>query len=396
MKSFNPPNRILMGPGPSDVSPRVTAAMARPVVGHMDPAFIGMMEEIKSGLRMAFQTENAMTFPLSAPGSAGMELCFANLVEPGDTVIVCQNGVFGGRMRENVERFGGVAVAVEHEWGRAVDANRLADALSARPEAKIVALVHAETSTGVRSDAEEIARLAHAHGCLVIMDAVTSLAGIPVLIDDWNIDAVYSGTQKCLSAAPGLSPVSLSDAALEAIRRRKTKTASWFLDVSLLMQYWEDSGSHSGPARVYHHTAPVSALYGLHEALVMLHEEGLAETIARHAKMHRALKAGLEAMGLSLPVDEADRLPQLNAVSIPAGIDEAQVRRTLLGEFGLEIGAGLGALAGRIWRIGLMGQSATRSNIVVCLSALEQVLGDMQAPIDKGAAVAAALAALDR
>lgn len=394
MKSFNPPLRTLMGPGPSDVHPRVTQAMARPVIGHMDPAFIGMMDEIKDGLRLAFQTENTMTFPVSAPGSAGMELCFANLVEPGDTVVICQNGVFGTRMKENVERFGGTPIMVEDDWGNPVDLNHLEETLNANPQAKIVAFVHAETSTGVRSDADEIAKLAHKHDCLVIMDAVTSLGGIPVLIDQWQVDAVYSGTQKCLSCAPGLSPVSLSNRALDCIRARKTTVASWFLDVSLLMKYYEDNPSGTGPARVYHHTAPVSALYGLHEALVMLHEESLAAAHTRHQKMHQALKAGLEAMGLSLYVEEAYRLPQLNAVTIPDNIDEAAVRKHLLTAYNLEIGAGLGALAGKIWRIGLMGQSATPNNIVLCLSALEDALSSAQAPIAKGEALAAALAQL--
>lgn len=373
-----------MGPGPSDVHPRVTAAMARPTIGHLDPAFVGMMDEVKAMLQYAFQTRNELTIPVSAPGSAGMETCFVNLVEPGDKVIICQNGVFAGRMRENVERCGGIAVVVEDEWGKAVDPGKLEDALKANTDAKFVAFVQAETSTGVQSDAKTLCEIAHRHGCLTIVDAVTSLGGSPLKVDEWGIDAVYSGSQKCLSCTPGLSPVSFSEAAAERIRNRKTKVQSWFLDLNLVMGYWGQ-----GAKRAYHHTAPVNPLYALHESLVMLKEEGLENAWQRHQMNHQLLRTGIEAMGLSFLVAENERLPQLNAVVIPDGVDEAEVRRRLLLDFNLEIGAGLGALAGKIWRIGLMGYASNRKNIIFCLGALDAVLTEMKAPINKGAAVTA-------
>ncbi len=380
-----------MGPGPSDVSERVLAAMARPTIGHLDPAFVAMMDELKDLLRYAFQTGNALTFPVSAPGSAGMETCFVNLVEPGDTVIVCINGVFGGRMKENVHRCGAKAVVVEDEWGAPVDPDKVEAALKAHPEARLLAFVHAETSTGARSDAETITRLAHEHDCLVIADAVTSLGGIPLKVDEWGIDAVYSGTQKCLSAPPGLSPVSFSERAAERVRSRTAAVQSWFLDLNLVMGYWGGEGK-----RAYHHTAPINSLYALHEALLILREEGLENAWARHAHHHAALRAGLEAMGLSFVVDEAHRLPQLNSVTIPEGVDDAAVRGRLLEEFNLEIGAGLGALAGKVWRIGLMGHACNRRNVEYCLASLEQVLSDLGAPIDKGAALPAARAVFEQ
>jgi alanine-glyoxylate transaminase / serine-glyoxylate transaminase / serine-pyruvate transaminase len=380
--SFQPPLRILMGPGPSDVHPRVLAAQARPTIGHLDPAFVGMMDELKGLLQAAFHTENEMTFAVSGPGSAGMEACFVNLIEPGDTVVVCVNGVFGGRMKENVERCGARAVVVEDVWGTPVDAGKVEAALAANPGAKALAFVHAETSTGVESDAGALCALARAHGALAVVDTVTSLGGIPVLVDRWGADAVYSGSQKCLSAPPGLSPVTFSPRAVQALTERKTKVQSWFLDLTLLTAYWG-----GGAKRTYHHTAPVNALYGLHESLVMLHEEGLEVAWARHRAMHEALRAGLEAMGLGLLVAEKSRLPQLNAVTVPDGVDEAAVRAQLLARFGLEIGAGLGALAGKVWRIGLMGQSATPRHVIACLAALEGVLGDK---VKAGAGPAAA------
>jgi alanine-glyoxylate transaminase/serine-glyoxylate transaminase/serine-pyruvate transaminase len=385
VQSFNPPSRVLMGPGPSDVPPRVLAAMARPTIGHLDPEFIALMDQIKGLLQTAFQTGNALTMPISGPGSAGMEACFVNLIEPGDTVIVCINGVFGGRMKENVERCGGHAVVVEDSWGTPVSPAKVEAALVAHPGAKAVAFVHAETSTGVVSPAAMLCRMAREHGALSIVDTVTSLGGIPVRVDQWGADAVYSGSQKCLSCAPGLSPVTFSDRAVEVVKARKSKNQSWFLDFGLLLGYWG-----GGAKRAYHHTAPVNALYGLHESLVMLCEEGLETAWARHAKMHDALKAGLEAMGLSLLVAPEHRLPQLNAVCVPDGIDEAQVRARLLERYGLEIGAGLGALAGKVWRIGLMGASASPTHVTLCLTALESVLADMAAPIAKGAALPAA------
>lgn len=369
MNSFNPPIRTLMGPGPSDIHPRVLAAMSRPTIGHLDPEFIRMMDEIKVMLKYAFQTNNEMTMPVSAPGSAGMETCFVNLVEPGDKVVVCINGVFGGRMKENIERFGGTAVVVEDTWGSAVSVDKVEAALQANPDTKILAFVHAETSTGARSDAKTLCELARKHNCLTIVDAVTSLTGVELRVDDWGIDAIYSGTQKCLSCVPGLSPVSFSERALEKVRNRKTKVPSWFMDLNLVMAYWG-----SGQKRAYHHTAPVNALYALHESLVMLMEEGLEASWARHAHNHQLLKAGIEAMGMSFVVNEADRLPQLNSIWIPEGIDDATIRNRLLNEYNLEIGAGLGALAGKVWRIGLMGQSSKPEKVLFCLAALKEVL----------------------
>ena len=383
--SFHPPLRTLMGPGPSDVSPRVLASMARPTVGHLDPMFIGMMDEVKTLLQYAFQTQNALTMPVSAPGSAGMETCFVNLVEPGDKVIVCQNGVFGGRMKENVERCGGTAIMVQDDWGKPVDPNKLEDALQTHPDAKLVAFVHAETSTGAQSDAQTLVKLAHQYDCLTIVDAVTSVGGTALKVDEWEIDAIYSGTQKCLSCVPGISPVSFSERAVERIKNRQTRVQSWFMDMSLVMGYWG-----GGAKRAYHHTAPINTLYALHESLVMLQEEGLENAWARHALHHQALKAGIEAMGLHFVVDEAYRLPQLNSVTIPACVDEAAVRNALLNNYSLEIGAGLGALAGKIWRIGLMGFGSNQKNVLNCLGALDAVLSDMNAPIQRGVAVSAA------
>lgn len=384
-RSFHPPQRTLMGPGPSDVSPRILEALSRPTIGHLDPRFVAMMDELKGLLKYAFQTDNEMTMPVSAPGSAGMESCFVNLVEPGDKVIVCQNGVFGGRMKENVERCGGTPVMVEDAWGNAVDPQKLEDALKANPDAKVVAFVHAETSTGAQSDAKTLVEIAHKHGCLTIVDAVTSLGGIPVLVDEWQIDAIYSGTQKCLSCTPGLSPVSFSERALDKVKNRNSKVQSWFLDLNLVMGYWG-----SGAKRAYHHTAPINALYGLHESLVILEEEGLENAWGRHRKHHLALRAGLESMGLNFVVDEVDRLPQLNAITIPDGVDDAAVRSALLRDYNLEIGAGLGAMAGKVWRIGLMGYACNSRNVLLCLAALEDVLGRHGASYERGVAVNAA------
>ncbi len=388
--SFNPTPRTLMGPGPSDVHPRILSALGRPTIGHLDPEFVAMMDEVKGLLQYAFQTKNELTIPVSAPGSAGMETCFVNLIEAGDKVIVCQNGVFGGRMKENVERLGATAIMVEDEWGTAVDVAKVEAALKANEGVKVVCFVHAETSTGASSDVKAICDLAHQHGALTIVDAVTSLGGTELRVDEWGIDAIYSGTQKCLSCVPGISPVSFNDKAIEVIKNRKSKVQSWFLDLNLVMGYW---GANT--KRAYHHTAPVNALYALHESLVMLKEEGLENAWKRHQKNHEALKAGLEAMGLELIVDEASRLPQLNAVSVPDGIDEAAVRSQLLNQFNLEIGAGLGALAGKVWRIGLMGYSSRAENIFLCLSALDAVLTEMGANINSGAAINAAKAVLN-
>jgi alanine-glyoxylate transaminase/serine-glyoxylate transaminase/serine-pyruvate transaminase len=367
--AFAPPRRILMGPGPSDVPQRVLAAMARPTLGHLDPAFQGMMEELKALLRYAFQTENRLTFPVSGPGSVGMETCFVNLVEPGDKVIVCVNGVFGGRMLENVKRCGGVPVVVADPWGRAVDPDKVETAFRAHPDSRVLAFVHAETSTGAQSDAAALAAIARRHGALTLMDCVTSLGGTPVLIDAWGIDAAYAGSQKCLSCTPGLSPVTFSERAIERVRARKTPVRSWFMDLNLVLGYWSGEG-----ARTYHHTAPINPLYGLHEALRMLAEEGIEQAWARHRSLHEALKAGLERLGLSFVAPEAERLPQLNAVFVPEGVNDAAVRARLLDEFNLEIGAGLGAYAGKVWRIGLMGHACSARNVQYCLEALGKVL----------------------
>jgi alanine-glyoxylate transaminase/serine-glyoxylate transaminase/serine-pyruvate transaminase len=387
IKSFHPPVRTLMGPGPSDVNPRILEAMSRPTIGHLDPAFVAMMDELKELLRHAFRTDNRLTMPVSAPGSAGMETCFVNLVEPGDKVVVCQNGVFGGRMKENVERCGGVAILVEDPWGRAVDPDKVEAALKANPEAGILAFVHAETSTGVLSDAKALAEIARRHDCLTIVDTVTSLAGSSLKVDEWGLDAVYSGSQKCLSCVPGLSPVTFNQRALDLVASRRQRVQSWFMDLNLVLGYWGGGGK-----RTYHHTAPVNALYALHEALVILEEEGIENSWARHHRNHEALRAGIEAMGLEFVVPEGERLPQLNAIAVPAGVDEAVVRGRLLTEYNLEIGAGLGAMAGRIWRIGLMGYASNRTNVLFCLGALDAVLSGMKAPIASGLAVEAARA----
>ena len=385
--SFYPPVRTLMGPGPSDVSPRVLSALARPTIGHLDPLFVDLMDQIKQLLQYAFQTNNELTLPVSAPGSAGMEACFVNLVSPGDTVIVCQNGVFGGRMKENVERCGATAVMVEDNWGEPVSIDKVSAAFDQHPDASLLAFVHAETSTGAVSDAAALCALATARGALSIVDTVTSLGGIELLVDDWGADAVYSGTQKCLSCIPGISPVTFSARAVERIQKRGQKVQSWFLDMQLVMGYWGGNTK-----RAYHHTAPVNNLYALHEALLMLQEEGLEAAHARHRRNHEALVAGLEAMGLAMAVAAAHRLPQLNSVLIPEGVDDAAVRGALLQNYDLEIGAGLGALAGKTWRIGLMGFASSERNVLLCLGALEAVLAGQKAAITPGAAVPAALA----
>jgi alanine-glyoxylate transaminase/serine-glyoxylate transaminase/serine-pyruvate transaminase len=358
--------------------------MSLPTIGYLDPVFVEMMEELKSLLRYAYQTANALTFPASGPGSVGMEMAFVNIVEPGDKVIVCRNGVFGGRMIENVERCGGVAVVIEDAWGTPVDPNKVRDAFRLNPDAKVLAFVHAETSTGCASDAATLVGIAHESGALTIVDAVTSLAGIPLMVDDWQIDAVYSGSQKCLSCTPGLSPVSFSERVVQRVKGRGKKSQSWFMDLDLVLGYWTSTN------RTYHHTAPINSLFALHESLLMVREEGLEESWARHRRHYEALKSGLEAMGLEYLVPEQHRLPQLNAVRVPDGIDEAAVRRSLLQQFNLEIGAGLGPLAGKIWRFGLMGHSAQSSNVMLCLSALGSVLTDMGYPVHVGQAEAAA------
>lgn len=369
--SFRPPNRLLMGPGPSNVSQRVLDAAARPTIGHLDPRFIEFMESLKGHLQWLFRTENALTLPVSGPGTVGMEACFANLVEPGDKLVVCRNGAFGQRMVEMCERMRAEVVVVDDDWGRAVDVAKVRETLAAHRDARVLAFVQAETSTGARSDAAALAALAREFDCLSIMDCVTALGGIPVAVDEWGVDAAYAGTQKCLSCPPGLSPVTLSEAATRKIGDRATPVQSWFMDFSLVMNYWG-----SGAKRAYHHTAPVNALYGLHEALLVLREEGLEAAWQRHADHHRALVEGLAGLGLELMVPEDERLPQLNAVTIPEGVDDGRVRRRLLEEQGIEIGAGLGPLAGRVWRIGLMGETCRPESVDRLVQGVEAVLRD--------------------
>ncbi len=388
MQSFQPPRRILMGPGPSDVSPRVLAALSRPTVGHLDPAFQDLMEEIKAALARLFNAPDHVCVPLPAPGTAGMEAALMNLLEPGDRAVIAVNGVFGGRMVDMAGRAGAEVVRVDAPWGEPVDVAAVEAALASGP-AKVLAFVHAETSTGVRSDAAALCALARRHGALSIVDCVTSLGGVPVDAAAWDADVLYSGTQKCLSAPPGLSPVAFSRRALEAVAARTTPVRNWLLDVSLLMAYWGGEGG-----RTYHHTAPINTLYGLHESLVALFEEGQQAVFVRHARMHEALVAGLEALGLQMLVAPEHRLPQLNTVRVPEGVDEAAVRTRLLAHWDLEIGAGLGPLKGQVWRIGLMGASASPWHVRVCLTALADALGAQGRQVDLTAALDAADARL--
>lgn len=379
------PRRMLLGPGPSNVHPRVLRALSTPLVGHLDPAFIGLMEETKTLLRQVFQTDNALTLPISGTGSAGMETCFVNLVEPGDEVVVGVNGVFGTRMADVVERCGGTPVVIETAWGRVFTPDDVRAGLARCTRPKLVALVHAETSTGAWQPLEDMAPLVHDAGALLLVDAVTSLAGCPLKIDAWGIDACYSGTQKCLSCPPGLSPVTFSPAAQDAMRKRRHKVRSWYLDLSMLEKYW-------GAERVYHHTAPISMNYALREALRLVCEEGLDARYRRHERNHRALAAGLAALGMGLAAQDGHRLWMLNSVTIPDGVDDRSVRRQLLETHGIEIGAGLGAFAGKVWRIGLMGESSTQANVELVLDALESVLAAQGHACPRGAGVAAAQA----
>lgn len=374
---MNPPERVLMGPGPSDVSTRVLRAMASPTIGHLDPAYLKIMDETRQQLRKVFQTSNDMTMAISGTGSAGMEACVCNLIEPGDEVIVCVNGVFGGRMKDVAERYGATVHAIEIDWGQSFDPATIAEALAKHPKTKVLGIVHAETSTGAHQPLEEISRLVHDAGAMLLVDAVTSLGGMELRIDDWQIDACYSGTQKCLSCPPGLAPVTFSPAAIEAMDRRKSKVTSWYLDISMLRQYW-------GSDRVYHHTAPINMTYALREALAMVLEEGVEQRVERHLQNHCALRAGLEAMGLSyIP---AQSLTTLNAVTVPDGADDAMTRKRLLTDYGIEIGAGLGPFKGKAWRIGLMGESSSRRHVLLVLNALESLLCEQGVSLDRGAA----------
>ncbi|MGI8906454.1 MAG: pyridoxal-phosphate-dependent aminotransferase family protein [Candidatus Sumerlaeaceae bacterium] len=362
---LNPTPRILMGPGPSDVHPRILRAMATPLLGHLDPEFIVIMDEVKAMLQQVFRTKNALTFPVSATGSAGMETCLVNLLEPGDEAVVCVSGVFGTRMCDIVERCGAKLVRVDAQWGTAIDPSQVKQALG-RCKPKLLAIVHAETSTGVLQPVEEISKLVHDAGALFVLDAVTSVGGVDVRIDDWGVDAVYSGTQKCLGAPPGLSPVSFSERAVEVISNRKTKVQSWYLDMNMVKNYW-------GNNRAYHHTAPITSVYALREALRIVLEEGLENRFARHRRNHELLCAGLQEIGFEYVVAPEIRLPQLNAVRIPAGLEDLPGRQKLLREYNIEIGGGLGDFAGKVWRIGLMGSGATANNVNVLLAALKQL-----------------------
>jgi alanine-glyoxylate transaminase/serine-glyoxylate transaminase/serine-pyruvate transaminase len=366
VSSFHPSQRVLLGPGPSDVPARVLQALGAPTLGHLDPEYLKLMDETRQMLREVFRTQNEMTLAMSGTGSAGMETVAVNLLEPGDAAIVCVNGVFGGRMKDVMERCGARVHAIEVPWGETIPAERVAEALKAVPDAKFFGIVHAETSTGAHQPLEEISKLVHEAGALLVVDAVTSLGGLPLEVDAWGIDACYSGTQKCLSCPPGLSPVTFSPRALARMDARKTKVQSWYLDMTMIRNYW-------GADRVYHHTAPINMTYALREALAMVLEEGLENRIARHRRNHLALRAGLESIGLTFIPKES--LTTLNAIHVPEGVDEAAVRRRLLNEFGIEIGAGLGPFKGKALRIGLMGSSSSQRNVMLVLTALENILG---------------------
>jgi len=380
-----PSARILLGPGPSNVHPRVLRALSTPLVGHLDPEFIRLMDETKDLLRFVFQTKNTHTLPISGTGSAGMETCLVNLIEPGDEVVVGVHGVFGGRMVDIVERCGARPVVMETQWGNIFTPDQVQEALKRCRRPKLLALVHAETSTGAWQPLEDISPLVHHAGALFVVDAVTSLGGCPLQVDAWGIDACYSGTQKCLSCPPGLAPVTFSPAAQEILRTRKSKVQSWYLDLTMIEKYW-------GEERVYHHTAPISMNYALREALRLVQEEGLEARFRRHQRNHVALVAGLGALGLALAAQAGHRLWTLNSVTIPAGVDDAAVRRQLLDDYSIEIGAGLGPLRSKVWRIGLMGESSTRSNVLLVLSALEEVLQKQGYRCTAGAGIAAAQA----
>jgi alanine-glyoxylate transaminase/serine-glyoxylate transaminase/serine-pyruvate transaminase len=382
-EELNPSLRILMGPGPSNVHPRVLRAMSTPLVGHLDPEFITIMNELQALLRSLFKTQNKMTLAMSGTGSSGMETCFCNLLEPGDTAIVCVNGLFGERMSDIVDRLGGKLVRVEAEWGKIIEPEAVERALKKNP-AKVVAIVHAETSTGVRQPIEDISRIVHENGALLLVDTVTSLGGCDVRLDKWQIDACYSGTQKCLSCPPGLSPVSFSEKAVAALHARKSKVSSWYLDLSMIEKYW-------GEERFYHHTAPISMIYALREALRIIMEEGLDKRFERHLLNHKALAAGLDRLEVEFVVEPKYRLPMLNAVKIPDGVNDVNVRKYLLNKYDIELGGGLGALKGKSWRIGLMGHSSTRQNVILFVTALEDALAKEGIKTAPGAAVAAAM-----
>ena len=382
VSQISPPLRILMGPGPSEVHPSVLAALSAPIVGHLDPYFLKIMDEVQSMLRQVFQTTNHMTMAISGTGSAGMETCVVNLIEPGDRMIVGVNGVFGGRMADVAERVGADVTKLERPFGEVFSPEEVAAAVK-KVQPKVVGIVHAETSTGAQQPLDEIAKIVHDAGALLIVDCVTSLAGLPVEIDRLGIDAAYSGSQKCLGCPPGLAPVTFGPRAIEALDGRKKKVSSWYLDIGLLRNYW-------GSNRAYHHTAPINMNYALHQALRLVLEEGLPARFARHQLHHRALKAGLKAMEIEYSVAAETSLPMLNSVLIPEGADDVAVRGQLLNEFGIEIGGGLGPMKGKTWRIGLMGETAKSTNVLVFLAALEQCLNRQNIRTNAGAGIAAA------
>jgi len=365
MNSIRVPQRVLLGPGPSDVSSRVLLAMAQPTIGHLDPVFLTLMDQIRSGLQHVFRTKNEMTLAISGTGSAGMETTFVNLVEPGDRVLIGVNGVFGGRMKDVASRCGAEVQTVDAPWGQTIDQNKMIEAMRAY-KPKVVAIVHAETSTGIHQPVDRLGSAAHDAGALFLLDCVTSLAGAPVEIDQWGVDAAYSGTQKCLSCPPGLSPVTLSARAVEKLAARKSKVQSWYLDLNMLRQYW-------GQERFYHHTAPINMLYGLHEALAIVLEEGLEARFARHRSNHDLLRSGLKEIGIDYVSQDGHHLPMLNAVRIPQGVDDVRARRQLLDDYGIEIGGGLGDFKGKAWRIGLMGQSSSKRNVELLVAALKKI-----------------------
>ncbi len=362
----NPPLRTLLGPGPSPVNPRVLQALALPVVGHLDPEFLKIMDQTMAMLRELFQTKNRLALPMSGTGSAGMETSFVNLIEPGDAVLIGVSGVFGTRMVDVAQRCGAQVNTVEAQWGTALEPAQFKGAL-AKKNYKLVAVVHAETSTGVLQPLDEIARLVHEHGALLLVDAVTSLGGAPVRVDELGIDACYSGTQKCLGCPPGLSPVTFNERAIETIRTRKTKVQSWYLDLSMIEKYWSSE-------RVYHHTAPISMNYALHEALRIVLEEGLQASWQRHRRVHEFFIREMRKLELEIAVAESIRAPMVNAIKIPDGVDDAKVRQRLYEEFNIEIGAGLGPLKGKIWRVGLMGHGAREENVELLAKALRQMI----------------------
>jgi alanine-glyoxylate transaminase / serine-glyoxylate transaminase / serine-pyruvate transaminase len=385
---LQPSARVLLGPGPSNIHPRVMKAMLSPVVGHLDPDFVRVMEDIKKLLRAVFRTENEITFPVSGTGSAGMETAIVNLVEDGDEVVVAVNGAFGERLADAAGRLGARVSRVEAEWGRIVEPERLEAALKAARRPKLLAAVHAETSTGVYQPVADLGAMAHRNGALFVMDAVTSLGCVPVEIDSWQVDACYSCTQKGIGAPPGLAPVTFSERAMEVVRNRKQKCRSWYFDLAMIERYW-------GPDRLYHHTAPITMNYALYEALRIVVEEGLEARFKRHRANSTALQSGLRAMGLELAAQENHRLPQLTVIRVPDGIDDAKVRAELLRIFNLEVGAGLGVFKGKVWRIGLMGESSKRENVMLMLNALETVLSALGMEVARGAALAAADRAYD-